>query len=33
MTRSSIESAIYVFLVALILTFCYTVYEVIRMIW
>jgi hypothetical protein len=33
MTRSSIESAIYVFLVALILTFCYTVYRVIAMIW
>ena len=33
MTRSSIENAIYVFLVALILTFCYCVYKVIEMIW
>lgn len=32
MTRSSIEGAIYVFLVALILTFFYTVYKVFAMV-
>ncbi len=32
MTRSSIEGAIYIFLVALILTFCYTVYKVLIMV-
>lgn len=32
MTRSSIEGAIYIFLVALILTFLYTVYKVFTMV-
>jgi len=32
MTRSSIEGAIYIFLVALIFTFLFTVYKVFAMI-
>lgn len=32
MTRSSIETATKIFLVALIITFCYTVYKVLQML-
>ena len=32
MTRSSIEAATKIFIVALILTFCYTVFKVLQMV-